>query len=104
MYPQGPYFLFTSQDVGFLWTAANENIPDAEPSYEFPVDNVVTRYVKRGPGERLYGFQLKTLVHQWLADLAQGQQKPIEEPEKTLALAGFSESIKGAVVLEEEEA
>jgi hypothetical protein len=103
MYPQGPFFLFTSQDVGFIWTESKENILDAEPSYEFPMDNVLIRYMRRKPEERLYGFQLKTLIHQWLDDLTQGQQKAIEEPEKTLALAGFNESIKGAIVIEEAE-
>jgi len=105
MYPQGPYFLLVSQDVGFLWTNTKENIFDAEPSYEFPMKNVITRYLKREPGERLYKFELDAVVDQWLFDLTNatnGTQKNLEEPEKTLDLAGFNQLIRGAKVVAEE--
>lgn len=102
MYPQGPYFLLVSQDVGFLWTNTKENILDAEPSYEFPMKNVVARYLKREPGERLYKFELDLVVDQWLFDLTNGTQKTLEEPEKTLELAGFNQLIRGAKVVAEE--
>jgi hypothetical protein len=101
--PQIPYFLLTSQDVGFLWKEPKHVSFDAPPTYEFPMDKVVARYLKREPGQRLYGAELELVVLQWLTDLALGTQKVVEEPEKTLALSGFNESIKGATVLTEEE-
>jgi hypothetical protein len=94
--PQTPYFLLISQDVGFLWKAPAS--PDTPPTYEFPMDKVVARYVKREPGERLYGIEMEYLVLQWLNDLASGKLKTNEEPEKTLALAGFNDSIREATV------
>lgn len=100
--PQTPYFLLVSQDIGFLWKAATS--PDAPPEYEFPMDKVVARYLKREPGERLYGIELEFLVLQWLTDLASGALKTSEEPEKTLALAGFNDSIREATVTIEEAA
>jgi len=67
------------------------------------MNKVVARYLKREPGQRLYGAELELVVLQWLTDLALGTQKVVEEPEKTLALSGFNESIKGATILAEEE-
>lgn len=99
--PQTPYFLLISQDVGFLWRAAG---PDALPEYEFPMDKVVARYLKREPGERLYGIELEFLILQWLTDLASGALKTSEEPEKTLAFTGFNDSIREATVTIEEAA
>ncbi|OLD95623.1 MAG: hypothetical protein AUI36_46100 [Cyanobacteria bacterium 13_1_40CM_2_61_4] len=99
--PQTPYFLLISQDVGFLWKAAG---PDAPPTYKFPMDRVVTRYLQREPGERLYGIELEFLVLQWLNDLASGRLNASEEPEKTLALAGFNDSIREATITIEEAA
>lgn len=101
--PQIPYFLLTSQDVGYLWKEPKQVSLDAPPTYEFPMDKVVARYLKREPGQRLHGAELELVVLQWLTDLALGTQKVVEEPEKTLALSGFNESIKGATVLTEEE-
>lgn len=100
---QIPYFLLASQDVGFLWKEPKHVSFDAPPTYEFPMDKVVARYLKREPGQRLYGAELELVVLQWLTDLALGTQKVVEEPEKTLALSGFNESIKGATILAEEE-
>jgi len=101
--PQIPYFLLVSQDVGYLWREpkyVNYNTP---PTYEFPMDKVVARYLKRDPGQRLYGAELELVVLQWLTDLTQATQKNVEEPEITLSISGFIESIKGATVLAEEE-
>jgi hypothetical protein len=98
-----PYFLLLSQDVGFLWKEPNQEDLNAPPAYEFPMNKVVARYLRRGPNERLYGEELELLALQWLTDLSAGSQKAIEEPEKTLALAGFNDSIRGATILGEEE-
>jgi hypothetical protein len=96
--PQTPYFLLLSQDRGFLWNEAWVKGPETPPTYEFPVDVVAARYLKREPNERLYEIELEFLVLQWLNDLADGKQKTNEEPEATLALAGFIEAIKEATV------
>lgn len=99
---QTPFFLLASQDTGFLWKEAKEENLDALPDYEFSMDKVVSRYIKQKPGERLYEPVLDLVVSQWLLDLSMGTQKPLEEPERTLALAGFNESIKGAQIITEE--
>ena len=99
---QTPYFLLTSQDIGFLWKEAKEENFDALPDYEFSMDKVVSRYIKQKSGERLYEPVLDLVVFQWLLDLTMGTQKSLEEPERTLALAGFNESIKGAKIITEE--
>ncbi|HVB23646.1 MAG TPA: hypothetical protein VNG51_17040 [Ktedonobacteraceae bacterium] len=99
---QVPYFLLLSQDVGFLWNGTKQDNPDALPSYEFPMNKIVSRYFKDSSEKRLYGEVFELLVLQWLNDLMAGIQKASEEPEKTLALSGFNESIQGATIVPEE--
>lgn len=98
-----PYFLLLSQDVGFLWKEQKPENLHALPNYEFPMDKVVARYLNENSDQRLYGSILEVLVYHWLNDLAMMPQNENEEPEKTLAEAGFSESIKGATVVTEDE-
>jgi hypothetical protein len=99
---QVPYFLLLSQEVGFMWKESKQKNPDAPPTYEFPMDKVITRYLRRNPGRRLYGEELEILLFRWLISLVTETQEDTEEPEKTLARSGFSELIRGAEVLLEE--
>ena len=100
---QVPYFLLVSQDVGYLWKGTQNEDLDAPPMYEFSMDEVVARYSNRTKGARLYGAELEVLLLQWLTNLAAKPPFNTEEPERTLAISGFIESISGAVVLIEEE-
>ena len=98
--PEIPFFLLLSQDIGFVWKGTVS--PDAPPGYQFPMNNVVARYLPDlAPGERLKEVQLELVLVQWLTDLAEEPQIALEEPEKSLALSGFLESIRGATVLSE---
>ena len=97
-----PYFLILSQDMGFLWKEVMQANLDAPPTYEFPMDKVVTRYLKEDSGQKLYGSILELLVFLWLNDLATRPGNGTEEPERTLALSGFSQAIKDATILTEE--
>lgn len=99
-----PYFLLLSQDVGFLWKESTQLDTDAPPDYEFSMDKVITRYLKEDSKQRLYESILGLVVFQWLNDLATNPGNQNEEPEKTLALSGFSKSIKDATILIEENA
>ena len=56
--PQIPFFLLLSQDIGFIWKGTER--PDAPPIYQFPMNNVVARYLPGlAPGERLKEVQLE---------------------------------------------
>jgi hypothetical protein len=94
-----PYFLLVSQDVGFLWKDDSSLNADSLPSYEFPMYNVIARYTLRQPDERLYKEELELLVLHWLTNLSSKPQEMGEEPEKTLARAGFTDAIKDMMVL-----
>jgi hypothetical protein len=98
-----PYFLLLSQDIGYLWKETNQNGSSEAPTYVFPMDKVVARYAKRVFDRRLYETELSLLVLQWLTHLSMEGSETSEEPERTLALSGFSDSIKNAAVLIEEE-
>ncbi len=97
-----PYFLLISQDKGFLWINHLTKDRDSLPNYEFPMDKVIERYSLRGPEQRLYQTELELLILQWLTNLSSKPQELTEEPEKTLVIAGFNDSIKDAMVLIEE--
>ncbi|MBA2392328.1 MAG: hypothetical protein H0V70_06235 [Ktedonobacteraceae bacterium] len=98
-----PYFLLLSQDIGYLWKESKRNGSEETPAYVFPMDKVIARYSKRASDRRLYETELSLLVLQWLTHLSTEALEASEEPEKTLALSGFSDSIKHAMVLIEEE-
>ena len=101
---QAPYFLLLSQDIGFLWKKTGSDTSDMPPTYEFPMNNIIERYLKRKTARRLYGSELELLVLQWLLNLSDKPQQEFEEPEKTLANSGFSKDIQGASVLLEQTA
>lgn len=98
--PHIPYFLLLSQDSGFLWKGKRRERLDAELTCEFSMSEIVTRYLPElGSKERLREAQLELLVLQWLSDLAQRPQEAIEEPERSLELSGFLNSIRGSAVI-----
>ncbi len=99
-----PYFLLLSQDVGYLWKETNPMEAAAPPSYEFPMDKVITRYLNSNSDQRLYKSVLELVILQWLTNLSSKQMPSKDEPESTLSLAGFNDSIKDAMVLIEAEA
>jgi len=100
---QVPFFMLLSQDIGFLWKDSKYENLDAPPMYTFPMGNVVARYSDRKAGERFYEAEFEILALRWLNHLTIGSQNSGEEPEKTLALSGFDEAIKGAYALFEAE-
>jgi hypothetical protein len=95
--PSAPYFMLLSQDTGFLWNGVDEDGAEAQPEYEFPMESIVARYLRTpNSNVRLRGPQLELLVLQWLLDLTNGSLQVTDEPEKSLALSGLLDSLKGA--------
>jgi len=99
---QIPYFLLLSQDDGYLWKGSSNPNFDTPPMYHFPMQSVINRYSPVRSDRRLYESELSLLVLHWLANLVAQYQEITEEPEKTLAQAGFNDSIKHTIVLIEE--
>ena len=94
---RSPYFLLSSQDVGFLWDQRAASTSDAPPVLRFPMDRVVDRYLPRlGADERLQGSVPELVVLQWLSDRSGELPEPIEEPERSLVGVGLLDAIKGA--------
>ena len=103
-----PYFLLLSQDEGYLWRNSEQPDPDAPPLYHFPMTRIFRQYaIYDQDKRRLYNEELDLLVLDWLANFIGNQlgkqQEMTEEPEKTLAQAGFNKSIENNVVLIEED-
>ena len=103
-----PYFLLVSQDEGYLWKNSDQPTPDAPPLFHFPMTRVVRQYAIHDQDKRrLYNEELDLLVLDWLTnfigDELEKQQNMTEEPEKTLAQAGFNKAIEHTIVLIEED-
>jgi hypothetical protein len=94
------YFLLASQDVAYLWKDADSSSPEMPPTVQFPMSNIIARYLPRiGPHERLSGSVLQMLLEQWLQDLSRAKGNGHAEPESTLAPTGLLEALRGTVVL-----
>jgi hypothetical protein len=97
--PPAAYFLLASQDFGYLWRAADLSLPDTPPTAQFPMSDVIARYLPSlGPHERLRETELELLVLMWLQDLAGSTNKSSLDPEGTLATTGLLEALRGSTV------
>ncbi len=99
--PHTSYYMLLSQDIGYLWKNPKPQDLDAQPDYQFPLNNVISRYLRSEPPRRLSGAELELVLLQWLIELTVRSAKPTEEPERTLARAGFDEAIRGGRVVAE---
>lgn len=95
-----PYFMFVSQEVGFLWDQRDELRPDAPPTSAFSMQPVMERYAPwLKAGERLGGAQLELIVAAWLNHLASdytGSTQPLKDE---LEGTGFLDVLKGTMIL-----
>jgi hypothetical protein len=97
--PSADYFLLASQDFGYLWNASDAAKPDAPPTAQFPMSDVIKRYhPKVRPEERLGGTELEMVLLHWLNDLAGPNGNPPAEPEAMLARTGLLEELRGSTI------
>lgn len=96
-----PFFLLLSQDNGYLWKNATTQQIDISPDYQFPLDNVISRYLKSEPKRRLSGEELELLIVQWLIGITLEHLEPSQEPDSTLVSAGLDTAIRGGQVIAE---
>jgi hypothetical protein len=97
--PSSAYFLLASQDVGYLWKAADSSMPDTPPTAQFSMSDIIARYFPGvGSQERLRETELEMLLLQWLQDLAGPNGNTPVEPEATLARTGLLEDLRGTTI------
>src|SRR5437588_11343817 len=94
-----PYFLLLSPDTGFLWKGDPSLSADSAPNEKFPMSSVITRYFRGDPGKWSYYAALEWMALEWLMDLRAKPQEMIEEPDKMLTHAGFTDAIHRAMIL-----
>src|SRR5260370_6705711 len=97
--PSADYFLLASQDFGYLWNASDAAKPDAPPTAQFPMSDVIKRYHPRvRPEERLGGTELEMVLLHWLNDLAGPNGNPPAGPRATPARARHFEGLPGSPI------
>jgi hypothetical protein len=92
-FPRVPYFLIVSQEKGYLWEGSK--LPVTSPDVEFSIANVVKRYASE-QNSWLRGYQLESVVLDWLHDLARLENKSKKEPERLPELAEFVNTLQGS--------
>lgn len=93
------FLLLLSQDKGFVWNQRSDANPRAQPLTEFSMAPVMSRYLPRHDGQRrLLGFSLDFVVITWLGEMVAGVLHHGDEPEATLAEAGFLATIRGGAI------
>jgi len=97
--PHVPYFLMLSCHVRFLWKYSPSLKADSPPDYEFPMQSVIDRHAQ-GATHILIESVLEYVFLEWLLRLSFKPQEGefVDEPEKTLARAGFTDAIKNTAV------
>jgi hypothetical protein len=58
--PPTPYYLLLTQYVGYLWKQPDPTRLDPSPDYQFPLDNVIQRYLRSELRRRLSGGNSKS--------------------------------------------
>ncbi|MSQ14330.1 MAG: hypothetical protein EXR50_00485 [Dehalococcoidia bacterium] len=97
------YSMILSQDKGFLWKESKQKKPNSPPLLEFPMDNVVTRYLPYITKQnRLRETELELIVLGWLSELVIAPPAAETEPEKSLDSVGFRQAIKRARITAED--
>ena len=94
-----PYFLLLSPDTGFLWKDDPSLNAKTPPNYEFPMRSVVTRYSEGESEQFLHWSVLEYVVLEWLVDLRAKPQEMVDEPDKMLARAGFTDVLQHALIV-----
>lgn len=99
---EAPYFLLTSQEIGYLWDQREGLDPDAPPAVSFSMAPVLQRYAPwLAPNERLGEPQLEVIVETWLNSLARADETQAGSIEETLEQTGFLSRIRHARVCSE---
>lgn len=89
------YFLFITQDVGYVWKDAAPGHLDLPPDSQFALTSVIDHYLGASPKRHLGEAELQLVLAQWLILLTLGQADLTQEPARVLAQVGFDEAIRG---------
>lgn len=97
--PAAPYVLVISQEVGFLWKDPLVTSP-MPPPLEFPMDEVIGRYVPDiSPSRRLRPQELQVASARWLLQLTGIGADDRTSAERMLRDVGFIAALEGAIVI-----
>jgi len=98
-FPAAPFVLFVSQEYGYLWKDPLLTAP-GPPTLEFPLDEVVGRYVPASsPPRRLSSREVQIVVARWLLHLASHGEDVQSSPELMLRDMGFIAALARAIVI-----
>lgn len=102
--PNVQYFLIITQISGYLWKNTNI-LKISEPNLEFPMGDIIKRYLYNSEIDTLRHGELQLVVTQWLNQISRNliNKDKFTESEKQLKGIGFIDAIHNSTILSEVE-
>lgn len=99
MYAQAPFFMFFTQDNGFLWDQRSGRLPLSPPTKVFPMNLILDHYIKHiDTQRRLSGREIEVAIARWFTDLAEHRDERPTAAVHYFDDTEFLDAISGACV------
>ena len=82
-FPKAPYFLMVFPDRFYLWTAADAQLDQSEPTYTIDARPILQPYFEQAgvAANQISGQSLELIVASWLGETIHSEKLPEEEDE-----------------------
>jgi hypothetical protein len=77
-FPKAPYFLMVFPDKFYLWSNAEADLEQSEPTYTIDASPILQPYFERAgvTSDQISGNSLELIVSSWLGEIIHSEQLP----------------------------
>lgn len=98
-FPKSPYFLIVFPDHFYLWTDADAQSEQSEPTYSIDARPILQPYFERAgvTAAQISGQSLELIVTSWLGEIIHSEKAPedIDESQQWLVESGLYDALAG---------
>ena len=98
-FPKAPYFLMVFPDRFYLWTDADVQSEQSQPSYIIDARPILQPYFERAgvSAERISGSSLELIVSNWLGEIIYSEKpsEALDESQRWLIDSGLYTALSG---------
>lgn len=98
-FPKAPYFLMVFPDQFYLWTDADVQSVQSQPSYTIDARPILQPYFERAglSAERISGSSLELIVGNWLGEIIYSEKpsEALDESQRWLVDSGLYAALSG---------